>query len=281
MRAFRLALIFIALVVAGAQARAAAAPPLPLPYSRAIDAAKTDMLRDPALAMRSADAARVAAAAIPDSDDRMLAFATADWLHGESAVRMGRTGEAKGAIAEAYRIARTLSPKSDLMANILLSQGGLNRADGEIADALNAYQSAHRVFQQLNDPRGQAKALVQIADLYNDAKDFTSALRYLEQASSTYRGDDMFRLAILNNRALTLAEMGRTADALTQLREALRLARRMDSAALQAVIGRNIARAQLRMGRIGEAEATIAEVRRADPAHSQLGPRNVASDHRL
>ncbi len=265
MRAFRLALIFIALVVAGAQARAAAAPSLPLPYSRAIDAAKTDMLRDPALAMRSADAARVAAAAIPDSDDRELAFATADWLHGESAVRMGRTGEAKGAIAEAYRIARTLSPKSDLMANILLSQGGLNRADGEIADALNAYQSAHRVFQQLNDPRGQAKALVQIADLYNDAKDFTSALRYLEQASSTYRGDDMFRLAILNNRALTLAEMGRSADALTQLREALRLARRMDSAALQAVIGRNIARAQLRMGRIGEAEATIAEVRRADP----------------
>ncbi|MEJ8631622.1 tetratricopeptide repeat protein [Sphingomonas sp. I4] len=160
---------------------------------------------------------------------------------------------------------QALAPKSDLMANLLLSQGGLNRTDGKIAEALSSYQSAHRVFQQLNDTRGQAKALVQIADLYNDGKDFTSALRYLEQASSTYRGDDSFRLAILNNRSLTLAELDRPGEALVQLREAMRLAREIDSPALQAVIGRNIARAQLRMGRIADAEGTIAQVRRVDP----------------
>ena len=277
MRAIRLALIFVALVVTGAQAWAADETPLPPRYILTIDAARTDMLRDPALAMRSAVAARAAAAAIPDPDQRALALATADWLRGESAVRIGRIGEAKETIADAYRTVRALSPKSDLMANILLSQGGLNRADGKIGDALNAYQSAHRVFQQVNDTRGQAKALVQIADLYNDAKDFTSALRYLEQASSAYRGDDTFRLAILNNRALTLAEMARTADALTQLREALRLAQQMQSPALQAVIGRNIARAQLRMGRIGEAEAMIAEVRRVDPQPSAEDVRALQS----
>lgn len=271
MRAVRYGLIALALVLAGAESRAAAAVP-PLAYSRAIDAAKTDMLRDPALALQSAQTAREAAGRIVDERERALAFATADWLHGESAVRLGRSDEAKGAIAAALATARTLAPRSDLMANILLSKGGLDRADGRIADALNAYQSAHRVFQQLNDPRGQAKALVQIADLYNDAKDFASALRYLEQASGTYRGDDSFRLAILNNRALTLTEMARTADALVQFRAALRLARTMDSPALQAVIGRNIARAQLSMGRLNDAEATIAEVRRVDP---QAGPEDI------
>lgn len=265
MRAIRIALIAVALVFAAGEARSATQSVTPVAYAQSIDAAKTEMLRNPAAALRLAEAARGAARSIGHAQQRALALATADWLRGESAVRLGRANEAKGALAGALRTARALAPTSDLMANVLLSQGGLDRADGRISDALDAYQSAHRVFAHLNDGRGQAKALVQIADLYNDAKDFASALRYLEQASSTYRGDDSFRLAILNNRALTLTELSRTADALAQLHEALRLARRMNSPALQAVIGRNIARAQLSMGRVADAESMIAEVVRADP----------------
>lgn len=277
MRAVRFALIFIALVMAGAQLRAASEPAMPAVYTQAIDTAKSDMLRDPAQAMRSADTARRAAHTIADGRQRALALATADWLYGEGASRMGRPDDAKGVIAGALKSVRALAPKSDLMANLLLSQGGLDRADGKIAEALNAYQSAHRVFQQLNDTRGQAKALVQIADLYNDGKDFTSALRYLEQASSTYRGDDSFRLAILNNRSLTLGELGRPAEALIQLREAMRLAHEIDSPALQAVIGRNMARAQLRMGRIADAEAMIAQVQQVDPRPGEEDTRALQS----
>ena len=267
MRAVRLGLIALALLLSGMEVRAAEPGPSRA-YMRAIDTAKTDMLRDPALALRSAERARRAAGAIADPRQRALAMATADWLRGESAVRLGHNREAMQAIAAAMQATRALAPGSDLMGNVLLSQGGLARSDGRIAEALNAYQSAHRVFQQVNDTRGRAKALVQIADLYNDAKDFTSALRYLEQASNTYRGDDTFRLAILNNRSLTLSELSRPADALAQRYEAMRLARKMKSPVLQAVIGRNVARAQLQMGRVAEAESTIAEVARLDPKAS-------------
>ncbi|MDZ7282006.1 ATP-binding protein [Sphingomonas sanguinis] len=266
MRAVRIALVIAALLVAAGEVRGqtVSAPPQPT-LDQALNAAKAEMLRDPARAMQSADKARRAALAIGDERRRTLALATADWLRGESAVRLGRSEDAKAAIAAAIQAARGLDPHSDLMGNILLTQGGLARADGGIAEALNAYQSAYRAFQRLNDTRGQAKALVQIADLYNDAKDFTSALHYLEQASGAYRGDDSLRLAILNNRSLTLGELSRPGDALIQLREAMRLARRMKSPALQAVIGRNMARAALQMGRIGEAEAMIATATRSDP----------------
>ncbi len=278
MRAVRLALVALAILLTGMEARGAEiAPALPPLYARAIDQAKAEMLRDPALALRNAEAARRAAAIMSDPRQRTLALATADWLRGESAVRLGRDGEAEQAIAAAMQIARTLAPNSDLMGNILLAQGGLARSDGRIAEGLKAYQLAHRVFERLNDPKGQAKALIQIADLYNDAKDFTSALRYLEQASNNYRGDDAFRLAILNNRSLTLSELSRPADALAQRYEAMRLARKMKSPALQAVIGRNVARAQLEIGKVAQAEATIAEVARLDPQASAEDVRALRS----
>ncbi|MEJ8631621.1 hypothetical protein P0F65_21325 [Sphingomonas sp. I4] len=89
MRAVRFALIFIALVMAGAQLRAASKPAMPIAYMRAIDAAKGDMLRDPAMAMRRADTARVAARGIADGRQRALALATADWLHGEGRFAWG------------------------------------------------------------------------------------------------------------------------------------------------------------------------------------------------
>ncbi|WP_156168501.1 hypothetical protein, partial [Methanoculleus sediminis] len=91
-----MALVALAILLTGMEARGAEiAPALPPLYARAIDQAKAEMLRDPALALRNAEAARRAAAIMSDPRQRTLALATADWLRGESAVRLGRDGEAE------------------------------------------------------------------------------------------------------------------------------------------------------------------------------------------
>ncbi|MET3437596.1 ATP-binding protein [Sphingomonas sp. 1185] len=267
MRVLRVLLVAAALLVAVVEAKGqgAAVAPWPPGFAHAIDAARAEMLRDPALAMDQAERARDQAQAMAQGDHRLVALATADWLRGESMIRLGRGQDAYPIIAHALTTARRLAPRSDLFGNLLLSRGGLDRDRGDIADALKAYQVAHRVFQYLDDTRGQARALVQIAGLYSDGKDLTSALRYLEQARTTYRGDDALRLAILNNRALTLVELTRFDDALAQLREARRLAEAMHSPGLQALIWRNIARARLEAGRIAEGQAALASAAKADP----------------
>ncbi|WP_230482999.1 ATP-binding protein [Sphingomonas sp. Leaf21] len=269
MRALRIALIVAALLAAGLETRAhSATTPQPV-FDRAIAAAKTEMLRDPAVAIQQAEAARRYARGFADADQRALALATADWLRGEGASRTGDNDTARLAITDALATARRLAPQSDLYGNVLLSKGSLDTEGGNIAAALDSYQAAYRVFQRLSDSRGQARALVQIANLYIDAKDFTSALRYLGQARTTYRGDDALRMVVLNNRSVTLDELGRTEDALVQLREVAALAQRMNSPALLSQVWRNIARSELRLGRVAAASASIERARRAD-----------SSDHR-
>lgn len=270
MRAVRIALVVAALLVAAGEVRSQTVANTPQStFDRAVDAAKTEMLRDPLLAVQQANQARQFAERIHDPEQRSLALATADWLRGEGASRLGKHEMAKTAIAGALATARQKAPRSELYGNLLLSLGGLATDDGKIAEALDTYHSAYRIFQHLSDARGQTRALVQIANLYLDAKDYVSALRYLEQARAVYRGDDSLRMVILNNRSVTLSELGRANDALDQLREAGSLARKMKSPTLLAQVWRNIARAELRRGSLTAGEAAIARARQADPSDSR------------
>jgi len=264
MRAVRIALVVAALLAAGLGSRGRAETVPPPGFDRAIEAAKAEMLRDPAVAIQKAEVARQSAGRMADADQRALALATTDWLRGEGASRLGDNRKARAAISGALVTARRLAPQSDLYGNLLLSQGSLDMDTGNIAAALQSFQGAYRVFQHLNDPRGQARALVQIANLYINGKDFASALRYLEQARTTYQGDDALRMVVLNNRSLTLGELGRTEDALAQLREAGTLAQQLNSPPMLAQVWRNIARSELRLGRIAAAESSIARARNVD-----------------
>ncbi len=267
MRAVRIALVIAGLLLAAAEVRGQSnATAIQPAFDRAVDTAKAEMLRDPAHAMQEAERARLLAHGIGDPGQRALALATADWLRGEGASRLGQHEAAKVAIAGALHTARQRAPQSDLYGNLLLSAGGLDTDGGRIADALGTYQGAYRIFQHLNDMRGQARALVQIANLYLDAKDYVSALRYLEQARAIYRGDDSLRMVILNNRSVTLSELGRVDDALDQLRDAASLARKMKSPTLLAQVWRNMARSELRRGHVAAGEGAIARARRVDPS---------------
>ncbi len=221
MRAVRIALVIAGLLLAAAEVGARVTPP---PFSRVsigrVDTAKAEMLRDPAHAMQEAERARLLAHGIGDPGQRALALATADWLRGEGASRPAsmRPRRRRSPVRCTRRAKGHRSPTFTAIS--CCPPGGWIPMAGRIADALSTYQGAYRIFQHLNDMRGQARALVQIANLYLDAKDYVSALRYLEQARAIYRGDDSLRMVILNNRSVTLSELGRVDDALDQLRDA-------------------------------------------------------------
>lgn len=80
-------------------------------------------------------------------------------------------------------------PKSTVAGEVLLSSGGVFAAQADVAAALSEYQSAFRIFAAINDGRSEALALIYIANLYNDAKDYERALRYLDKAADDYNGD--------------------------------------------------------------------------------------------
>ncbi len=151
-----------------------------------------------------------------------------------------------------------MSADTKLFADIMLTKGGLDSAQGRVGAALESYQAAYRIFHKMGIERSQAMALVQIAILYFDAKDYTSSLRYLRQARRDYRVDDALSLAILNNTALVLEDDGQRLAAVKQLQEAYRLARQMSSVTLQSQILRNLARNQLARGDFRGAGRSIA-----------------------
>ena len=104
MRAVRIALVIAGLLLAAAEVRGQSnATAIQPAFDRAVDTAKAEMLRDPARAMQEAERARLLAHGIGDPGQRSLALATADWLRGEGASRLGQHEAAKAAIAEAMR----------------------------------------------------------------------------------------------------------------------------------------------------------------------------------
>lgn len=159
----------------------------------------------------------------------------------------------------------------------MLTQGGIAAAQLRVAEALVFYQQSHKIYRFLGDERGQAMALVVIAALYSDAKDYAGALRYLDQARQDYRVDDSLSMVILNNRAVTFGELGRYKDAEVQLRGALALARMLKSSGLQAQVYRNLARYQLRSANIPAATRSISLAGRVLPNPDDTDRRSLLS----
>lgn len=192
-------------------------------------------------------------------------------------MRLGQLDLAKPAIDEAAELALAHAQRSKLQADIMLTQGGIAAAQLRVAEALVFYQQSHKIYRFLEDERGQAMALVVIAALYSDAKDYAGALRYLDQARQDYRVDDSLSMVILNNRAVTFGELGRYKDAEVQLRGALALARMLKSSGLQAQVYRNLARYQLRSANIPAATRSISLAARVLPNPDDTDRRSLLS----
>jgi len=240
-------------------AQAAATPADAARFDSLIADAKAQMLVDPVKTVAVAQQAQQAAEAL-DPSRRAIGVATARWLQGEAWLRVNRPDKAGPLIEAAYRAVEHSQPVVKLNGDVLLSRGGYHTAVANVSAALSDYQEAFRIYRSIGETRSQAIALLSIAGLYQDAKDYENALRYYAEARDVYNGDPALLVSIYNNRGDALKELGRFDEAEAQFREALGLARTMHSPVLEAQILRNIAREQLLANRLDAADRTIQEV---------------------
>lgn len=220
--------------------------------------AKATMLIDPGKTIVKAQAAERAAQDLAGRQ-RTIGIATGQWLQGEAYLRLNDEKNAKFLIEKALRGISTGGPPTKLNGDLLLSRGGLHTMTANVAAALSDYQQAHNIYRAIGATRSRAVALQSIALLYQEAEDYENALAYYKQAGEVYQGDPSLAFTNANNRGVCLKELGRFAEAEKQFREALGLARSMDSAALEVLVLRNIARADLSMGKLDAADRAIAE----------------------
>ena len=218
---------------------------------------KSQMLADPKRAIDMGQAALTYARQHHSAREA----ATSLWLLGEAYSRVNEPARAKVLLGEALKMVQAVAPHSVLHADILLSEGGVLTATGDVGAALVDLQKAHDLFASVGETRSQAKALILIALLYYGGNDNYSAIKYFDQASEIYSKDPGLTLAIHNGKGNALKELGRFAAAEQQYAQALQLARSMSSDMLEAQVLSNIARVRLMQGDLARADQAIAEGR--------------------
>ncbi len=248
-------------------------------YDTAVAAAKKAMLTDPTEALTKAIEAERLGARIPQADRRDIALATASWLQGEAYLRTNKTDLAETAIRSAIVEVMRHQSRSKLHADLLLSLGWVDSNRGEAGNALRDYQRAFELYRYLDDPRGQTRALVFIASLYDQAQEQHTALKYYQQALDIYGTDISLSLAIHNNRALSLAQMRRYPEARDELAQALTMAKKLGSRNLIEEIYINTARIQLEIGNFARADQALSMARKvADSTDGGLRSRLLATE---
>jgi signal transduction histidine kinase len=172
-------------------------------------------------------------------------------------LRLGQSGKARLLVEQAYNIAVNVPSNPTLLAEILLSRGGIDGEQKNVTSALRDYQQAVKIFQKLKNYRSEAIGLIYIASLYTYAKDHQTAVRYLSQAEEVYSTDPHILISIKNNRGIEYAELGADKQAIEQFGDALSLAKKMNSSLLESQALRNTAYAQLGQNDLVSAAKTI------------------------
>ena len=243
----------IALAIAALLAAHAGATP-PSDYDAAIAATKSVMMEDPGKALALARAAESRAAALPAGRSAALGVARAQWLQGEALSRLDQGDRALPILETALATVVKVAPADRLHADLLLSRGWIEETRSAIAPALADFQHAVALYRGAGEQRGEAKALQNIAGIYQDAGDQQRSLRYYAQATEVYHGDPAFEIAAYNNVGETLRQLGRYREAESRYAMALAAARAAQSPLLQADILTNMATTRLLAGETARAE---------------------------
>ena len=243
----------ISIALLGFFASSAAAQDAASPFEEAITEAKSNMMADPPSAFEAATRATDIAAETPALDDDL----TAAWLEGEALNRMNRPADAIETLEEALAVADTAAAGTKLQADLFKARADAASAMGNYGDGLSYFQSAHDIYVGLGEDRSQALTLLNIANIYADARNFEKALEYYDQAGEAYQEDPNISLARLNNVATAHRELGDYDAAAAGLNEALDIADMMDSDMLRVRILSNLAAVQMDRGDFETAAETL------------------------
>lgn len=215
------------------------------------------LLTDPPAAFELAQAVDRKVDAMSSGQDRLINHAATRWLMAEAKLRVGDLATASQLVQSSLSSIATVSGPLLVRGDLLLTQGGIDSAQSNTAQALNHYQEAYRTFAAIGDPRRQAIALSCIASLYREGRDFASSEKYFRQAAEIYAGDPLIELSMRNNRGNVLRQMERFDDAISEYQRALTLADKLNSDLLRVRVYTNIARNQLEKGDLPAGEETL------------------------
>jgi signal transduction histidine kinase len=245
------------LAVAPAAALAGpASPPDAAGFEGRVDAAKTAMMGDPQAALaRSTEALQVARAHA--DTQQAVRVATAQWLQGEALYRLSRLDEAAAVIDQALAVVATKATNTKLHADLLMAKAGVMGARGQVQPALQGFQAAYKIFGKVGEPRSQAKALMFIGSIYQDARDYGKVLQYYAQAAELYPADTVLLVTADNNIANALRSQKRYPESVAAFEKARLIAKEMGSTELQAEILTNQAVAEIEWGRLDAAQGHI------------------------
>lgn len=236
--------VFAALAIVFACVSPASAGPSSA-FDAAMAEAKATMQTDPHKSYAWIAQSLKIAQSIEDQRKRKLAIAEAQWLQAEALYRVEDTARAAPLIDTAIATTRRLDPTSPRMGDFMLTRGTIKSEQGDVTNALSNCQNAYMLFAKIGDVRGQAKAILCVASLYNAANDFVSTAKYLDRVVEIYHGDPSLLVTVYNNRASNLMDLKRYSQAENGYRQALRLAEQMHSDLLRARILGNMAVSRL------------------------------------
>jgi len=263
------------LSVAAAAHAGAASPAAPeASFETRVGAAKTAMMSDPQEALaRALEALAIARA---ERGDAAQDVATAQWLEGEALWRLNRLSEAASVVEQGLATAAARTPNSKLHGDLVMAQAEVRASQGSVQQALQGFQSAYRIFGLAKEPRSQAKALMAIGSIYQDAGDYPKVLEYYAQAADLYPADPALLITADNNIARALTSQKKYPEAVAAFERARLIARKMQSPQLEAQVLSNLAAAEVAWGRLDAAQRhldedlrlarTFAEARDEQPA---------------
>ncbi|MEE2565064.1 EAL domain-containing protein [Hyphobacterium sp. Y6023] len=243
---------------------------LPSPFDTAVSEARSNMMASPPDALAAAERAAGIAAEFPEGHDRNTALATASWLQSEALTRLGRPAEAGPVARTALEQLGEDPEATKLYADILLSLGRTEKLLGRHGDALEIYQQAYGVYQEIGETRSESIVLQSIGSIYNDARQFERAAEYFLDATERFQ-DPSLDLAAFNNLGNAYTELRQYDEALTYYNRALAIAAEMNAAMLEARILNNIASLQVAHGEYNAADMSLdaAFARAGDPSGAE------------
>ena len=224
-------------------------------FDQLIGLSKQSIMSNPPEALKLATEAEIAAG------NSVLRLAEAKWLKGEALKRMHQGDAARAEIDEALTIVEGAASNTKLHADLLRTNSGIAKHEGDYASALRSLHQAHDIYAKIGEARSQAITLQQTGSIYNDARQYDRVVSYYERAGHVWSNDIALDLARLNNVANAYIELGEFKKAEEGYRAALVIAEEIEAVQLQAQILTNIAHAQAQDGQIGFAQVTLDKAR--------------------
>jgi eukaryotic-like serine/threonine-protein kinase len=196
---------------------------------------------------------------------------TGDLFHSE-----GRLGEALAEYRDALVLAREVGHKSSeaidlqLIGNVLMEQG-------ELSSAMQMFQQAAEIQRQINDKSYYAATLVSIGNLYRQRGDLDGAKKSYEEALSLRQ--QLGEKGSVADNEVPLAELAcdsnQGAIAEKFARDAVQEFQREKESDAQILALALLSRGLLQQGKIGEAQAAIAEAKTLSSKSSDVATRLV------